>query len=106
MYPSFVGALERTDELYRKAGAVPPSHQRWNDGVDVTERPELWTDRDRLPHRGMSPIVWGRIRRDSDGLIVDYAVNGASHLNAEAAARTLIPSGWTLTGIRTVRRIV
>lgn len=104
-YPSSEAMIERSDELYRKAGAVPPSKQRWADGVDVTDHPELWTDRTRLPHRGMNPIIWGRIRRDTDGLTIDYAVNGAGHPNAEKAARSVIPDGWTLVGIRTQRRI-
>ncbi|NQX37084.1 hypothetical protein [Herbiconiux sp. VKM Ac-2851] len=53
----------------------------------------------------MNPIVWGRIQRDVDGLTVDYAVNAAGHANAEEAARSVIPDGWTLVGIRTQRRI-
>jgi hypothetical protein len=104
-YPSADAMIERADALYRAAGATPPSLQRWADGVDVTDHPELWTDRSRLPHRGMNPIVWGRIRRDVDGLIVDYAVNGAGHLDAEAAARAVVPTGWTLIGYRQQRRL-
>lgn len=105
MYPSSEDMIAQADELYRAAGATPPSLQRWADGVDVTDRPELWTDRSRLPHRGMNPIVWGRIRRDDDGLIVDYAVNGAGHPDAETAAHTVIPAGWTLVGYRQQRRL-
>jgi hypothetical protein len=105
MYPSSDEMIARADDLYRAAGAMPPSLQRWANGVDVTDRPELWTDRSRLPHRGMNPIVWGRIRRDVDGLIVDYAVNGAGHPDAETAARSVIPSGWDLVGFRVQRRL-
>jgi hypothetical protein len=105
VYPSNDDMIARADELYLSAGGVPPSLQRWADGVDVTDHPELWTDRSRLPHRGMNLIIWGRIRRDDDGLIVDYAVNGAGHPDAETAARTVIPAGWTLVGYRQQRRL-
>ncbi|NQX34292.1 hypothetical protein [Herbiconiux sp. VKM Ac-2851] len=53
----------------------------------------------------MNPIVWGRIRRDTDGLTVDYAVNGAGHPNADEAARSVVPTGWTLVGVRVQRRL-
>lgn len=105
MYPSSDAMIARADELYRSAGAVPPSRQRWADGVDVTDHPELWTERARLPHRGMNPIVWGRIRREADGIVVDYAVNGAAHPDAETATRTVIPEGWTLIAFRVQRRL-
>ena len=44
---------EQEAQHYRERGEIPPWERVWNDGVDVTDKPELWPE----------PIPRGRSRR-------------------------------------------
>ncbi|MEO2133400.1 MULTISPECIES: hypothetical protein [unclassified Microbacterium] len=54
---------ERLELLYLRAGSEPPGARPRRDGVDITDRPDLWTPYQRMQREAYEARV-ARYRRD------------------------------------------